>query len=64
MKDMEGLAKSEQALKELQEKLTLEESEKKKHIKHKEQLEARVRYYKRKPVKYLNFTVFLALYER
>lgn len=41
--DMESLAKSEVALKELQEKLELEELEKRRHKEHKEQLEEKVR---------------------
>lgn len=42
MKDMESLAKSEEALKTLQQKLESEEDEKRQHMQHKEQLEAKV----------------------
>ena len=42
MKDMESRAKSEEALKALQQKLESEEDEKRQHMQHKEQLEAKV----------------------
>ena len=42
MRDMDSLARSELALKELQEKLESEELEKRQHIQHKEQLEQQV----------------------
>jgi len=42
MADMDSLAKSEEALKELQVKLKREELEKRQHIQHKEKLEEQV----------------------